>query len=220
VGAITITGTEQSFRSSDFVPPRIIYDFGTVSITVGTYTESVNYQQGSTAATVAAALRDTFNSDAAAPVTATLSGNTLSFNAKTTGTVTNYAVSASSTTDEGDFVNPSFNGSPANNTMTGGSNGTPGTTIYDQGTVTVTVNSHSTTVPYGQGATNASVAQALATAINSDSSAAVTATVSGNVINLVGKTQTLYPVSATSPYDTGHFSAPSFTTVCSGLNLQ
>jgi hypothetical protein len=220
-GQITISGREQTSVSTDFSPPKTFYDHGLVSITVGSYTATVIYQQGSTAATVATALRNVFNGDAASPVTANaVSTTAISFTSKTTGAATNYAVSVASVTNQGDFGNPSFSGSPASTAMTGGSDATPITTVFDQGTVSITVNGHSTSVSYGQGSSNTSVALALATAINNDSAAAVTASAGGNVVNLMGKTSTLFPVSANSSFDTAHFGAASFTMVSSGLSLH
>jgi RHS repeat-associated protein len=62
-------------------------------------------------------------------------------------------------------------------------------TVYDEGTVTITVNGHSDSVNYAYGgnSTSTSVAAALAGAINGDSSAPATATVSGSTVYLTSK---------------------------------
>jgi RHS repeat-associated protein len=94
------------------------------------------------------------------------------------------------------------------------------TTFYDAGTVYVTANGHTDQVPYGQGDTFQTIAANLASVINADGSASVTAQASGSTI-------TLYPrSSATNAYfsvvcpattwDSGNFASPSFTTTCTG----
>jgi phage tail sheath gpL-like len=217
-GQITITGAEQSFHSSDFVG-GIGFDDGTVSVSVGSYTATVTYQKGSTAATVAAALIRVFNTDAASPVTATAVSTTgMSFTAKTTGSGTNYVVSVSSVTNEG-LAHPSFSAASTSTALTGGSNGQAGGTIFDQGTVTVIVSGHNYTTSYGQTSTAAGLAQILAGLINGDTPiTGVTATVTGNVINLTAKT--LFQLSASTTYDSAHFSGPSFPPTVTGPTLQ
>ena len=86
------------------------------------------------------------------------------------------------------WSNGSFDGSPTY------------TTVYDAGTVSVTVNGHTFTTGYEYGTTGANLASALVTAINGYSSSVVTATSSGAVLYLVSKTHTstAYAVSVTS----------------------
>jgi len=95
------------------------------------------------------------------------------------------------------------------------------TTIYDHGTVSVTVNGHPDSASYGQGSTASSVAWALANAINSDSSSYVQAGVMGTTVWLVSKaTQgSNYPFSSAVTYDSADFGQPSYTTVDSGATL-
>jgi RHS repeat-associated protein len=60
-------------------------------------------------------------------------------------------------------------------------------TTYDAGTVSVTANGHTDSASYGSGSSPTSIASALASAINADSSASVTAASSGAVLNLTAK---------------------------------
>jgi RHS repeat-associated protein len=132
-GSVTITGSEQHFVL-DCVPPPTpcptIYDSGTISISVGTATESVSYGQTSTAANRASALAQAFNGDPSSPVTATVNGATITFTAILKGANTNYGVGSNITWDEYDFPDhPSFNVSPASTALTGGSGTCVGTGI-------------------------------------------------------------------------------------------
>jgi RHS repeat-associated protein len=63
----------------------------------------------------------------------------------------------------------------------------PPSTVYDWGTVTLTVNGHADSVTYGSGDTAATVTANLANWINGDTNAGVTATVSNGVLSLTGK---------------------------------
>ncbi|MHB8486277.1 MAG: RHS repeat-associated core domain-containing protein [Candidatus Acidiferrales bacterium] len=95
-------------------------------------------------------------------------------------------------------------------------------TVYDSGTVNITVNGVEIGVGYGRGSTAASIASALAGAINGDSSYAVTATASSGTVNLTSKatgTASNYSLSASYTYDSTDFSAPSFTPSPSGSTL-
>lgn len=85
--------------------------------------------------------------------------------------------------DNDHFTSSPFNFSyVSGSTMSGGAD--PGyTTVYDAGTVTVTVNGHSTSAPWGQGNSTADVATAMATAINADCAAYVTAAPMGATLN-------------------------------------
>jgi RHS repeat-associated protein len=94
--------------------------------------------------------------------------------------------------------------------------------VYDSGAVTITVNGHTDTAGYGAGGTPASIASSLASAINGDSSASVTATASGAVITLRAKTNgtsTDYSLSSSGTYDSTDFSGPSFAGTPSGSAL-
>lgn len=86
-------------------------------------------------------------------------------------------------------------------------------TTYDSGTVTVIVNGHSDAWSYGQGSTTATIASGLASTINGNSAAAVTASASGSVLTLTSKvtgTAGNQAFSTSVTYDNGNFSSPSF----------
>jgi RHS repeat-associated protein len=88
-------------------------------------------------------------------------------------------------------------------------------TRWDSGTVTITVNGHPDAVAYGGGDTSASVAAGLASAINNDSGAPVTAGLAGTTITLTAKTagaSTNYSVSTSAATsDPNDFGAASFS---------
>jgi len=100
-------------------------------------------------------------------------------------------------------------------------------TVYDYGTVTITVNGHSDSTNYAGGvggnSTSTSVAAGLAGAINGDSSSPVTATVSGSTVYLTSKvagTSGDYSLSASSATkDPALFPGGSFAATRSGSTL-
>ncbi len=195
------------------------YDAGNVWITVNGLQKTVSYGQGSTASSVASALRSAINADGSYPVTAGGTGTTVTLTAKTSGSGTNYSLSASSSSTQG-FSPPSFSATPSGSTLTGGAD--PVTT-YDSGSVWITVNGLTKSVTYGQGSTASSVASALRSAINADGSYPVTAGGTGTTVTLTAKTSgsaTNYSLSAgSSNNDPGTFGSPSFTTSTSGATL-
>lgn len=193
-----------------------IFDSGTVSITVNGVPATASYGQGDTTVTVVQRLQSNAGS---LPVTVGASGSTLTLTAKTTGSATNYSLSAgSSTSQPGTFSHPSFTMSVSGSALTGGTNGTA--TIFDSGTVSVTVNSVGASASYGQGDTAASVAQNLQNAMGS---LPVTVSLSGSTINIIAKQPGAagnYSLSATSSTSQpGTFSSPSFTVSVSGTAL-
>ena len=70
-----------------------------------------------------------------------------------------------------------------------------GITIWDSGSVTLTVNSRGYTAYYGQGSSASGLASSIASAISNDSGAQVTAALSGSSITLTGKTAGSYSFS-------------------------
>lgn len=85
---------------------------------------------------------------------------------------------------------------------------------YDTGTVTLTLNgSTSTTVTYGQSSTPTTIATALVSAINGNSSRLANAASSAGTVTLTSidaDASSNYPLTAAITYDTAHFSQPSF----------
>ncbi len=98
-----------------------------------------------------------------------------------------------------------------------------GSTFYDSGRVTITVNGHPDFAYYTYGSDATSVAVDLTNEINGDSGASVTASRSGTVITLTSKTtgsSTNYMLSVShSSDDSAHFSPPSFDGSPSGSAL-
>ncbi len=135
-GSVTITGAN---RSKTIIirpcPPdpscsQIIADTGTVSVTVSSYTATYYYGgmcdlgQCDSPTSVAAGLASIFNSDSNSPVTASSSSGTLTLRAKVPGPQANYALSATSSTDDPtDFPGGSFTATPSGSTLTGGADG-------------------------------------------------------------------------------------------------
>jgi len=126
-GSVTINGYERRRRYYDPSEGWIwIYDEGTVTITVNGYTASAYYYAASTSATVASDLANGLN-NSASPVTASVSGSTITLTAKDVGVSSNYSLSTTSQTDPGSgFTGSSFGGTPSGSTLTGGGSGSLG----------------------------------------------------------------------------------------------
>jgi RHS repeat-associated protein len=60
-------------------------------------------------------------------------------------------------------------------------------TVYDSGTVTITVNGHSNSVTYSSGSSSASVANGLASVINADANAFINASASNDVLSMTAR---------------------------------
>ncbi len=101
-------------------------------------------------------------------------------------------------------------------------------TIWDSGTVSITVNGHTDSANYSGGFTSStptSIASDLASAINGDSAASVTASASAGVVTLTAKTAGTvgngYSLSVTSATnDVPDFGGPSFYGSASGSTLS
>lgn len=213
---ITVAGNQQSTQVGCPYHCQTIYNSGNVYVTIGSTQYTGGYGGSTaTAASVANSLASSMNSGT--QVSATVNGSSITVTALASGFSTDYSVSTSCT-----YYTQYFNGcafSASGSDMTGGQDG--GTT-YDNGTVSVTVNNGTPiTVSYGQGSTNSSVAAALASAINANSTI-VTASAPNNVITITSKTtgySTNYSLTATSSSANG-FSPPSFTTSTPGSSLS
>jgi RHS repeat-associated protein len=228
-GSVTITGNEKSVvqcsgaqpAQSQSTTPQVtcptIYDTGSVYITVNGFTKAGSFLKGSTNSTVASALATAFNGDTSSPATATASAAVVTLTAKSIGSATNYSLSTSVDWDTADFTSPSFKGTPSGSTLTGGTNGT---TTYDSGTVSVTVNGIQASTSYGQGDTATTVAQRLQSNMGS---MPVNVSLSGSALILTAKTSgsaTNYSLSASSSTNQpSKFSQPSFTMAVSGSAL-
>jgi len=88
-------------------------------------------------------------------------------------------------------------------------------TVWDAGTVSVTVGGTTITVSYGQSSTSSTIAGAIAGAFNGYSNSPATAAVNGSVITLTGRAPVNYSLSASVQTAQG-FNPPSFTATTSG----
>lgn len=195
------------------------YDSGTVTALLDGCSASTSYSQSSTASTVASGLASTLSSTCGGIVTASASGSIVSLVSKTTGSGTNWALSTSVSYNSGTFSSASFGASPSG--MAGGANAVD-TTVYDSGTVAITVNGYGKSTSFGQNDTTSTIAANLAAAINGDGSEPVTASASGSSISLTTKqtgSSVNYSLSASDSYDSGDFSSSSFTALPSGSTL-
>jgi phage tail sheath gpL-like len=135
---VTISGREQAVPTCPTTRCFTVWDTGTVSLTVNGFTKNVGYAKPDTPATVATNLAAAFQGDANSPVSVSVSGSVLTLTAKSMGMRTNYALSASSgSNDTSDFGGPSFT-VISHPTLTGGQDAS---TTPDAGTVSVTINS-------------------------------------------------------------------------------
>jgi len=163
-GSVNITGTEQSVTVSEYVGDECVlwfegncvqwqpvyqnvtyYDAGGVSITVNGFTKSVSYANGSTGTTIASALASAFNGDGASPVTASSTGAVVYLTSKVGGAASNYSLSATSwTNDPAPFSAPSFVPVRSGPTLTGGTDGPPGSGPLSLSTPTITTYTYDT----------------------------------------------------------------------------
>jgi RHS repeat-associated protein len=149
------------------------YDVGTVHITVNGHEYDYIFGGGDgsvqdTTASVAQGLVNAIQADGARVVNASISSSSSSIvvlTAVNSGSAGNVAFSSGSTSD--------FTTSPASGNLSGGSNANPGGTVYDQGTVTVTIGTNFTaSVPYSktQNGSAALLAGALASNLGASNS--------------------------------------------------
>src|SRR6185437_7928312 len=167
---VTISGSDQSItipgHQSCTPPPRITctfipaittYDSGTVNLTVNGTTYQTSYGQNNspgTAFAIAHAIANQMTADPNVTVLSIVDGTnseTITLQAKIAGTVGNsITISTSSTYQTSAFSSPSFTTSPASGNLTGGTSSDPGITVWDQGTVSLSVGGYSTQVCYGK----------------------------------------------------------------------
>jgi len=156
-GSFSISGDNQMSGGQD-AAYTTVFDAGSCTITTNNHGNAQSWSgSGATAASIAQGLCSSINADTGAYVTASTNGiagqcplnsTTISLIAKTPGATTNYSLSSSCSYDSSHFSTPSFTAANSGSTLTGGTG--PGTgTVYDSGTVTVTVNGFSKTIPYG-----------------------------------------------------------------------
>src|SRR5579864_5798455 len=245
-GSVTLSGSDQSFTTStrycaqyddngDCVDWEVdnttTTDTGTVTITVNGQSFTYNYGvggTGDTVSTISSGLQTSINNNSSyvrvSSVSVNLSANpptaTLYLQSRNPGASTNFSLSASTTYDTADFGGASFSLGTSGAAMSGGANGTNPVTVYDSGTVTVTVGSLTASASYSQSgnSTAAMVVSALAgsgpTGL-SRSGSPVTASASGPTITLnyatVGTAGNVSVGCSSSTSQGSYFSSPSFT---------
>jgi len=198
-----------------------VYDSGSCTVTVNSHGDSSSWSgSGTTISSIASAIASAISGDGGAFVSASASSGTVNLTARTSGAGTNYGLSSSCSYDSSNFSGPSFATSNSAASLTGGrDNGY----VYDSGTSTIMVNGHADSVNWsGSGTTTSSIASSLASSINGDSGASVTASASGATVSLTAKTNgvsTNYSLSSSSTYDSSDFSNPSFSSSNSGSSL-
>jgi RHS repeat-associated protein len=217
-GSVTITGAEQFFIPSDcpvpVKPTCYVYDSGTVWAKLNGTTLTVSFLKGSSVTSIATALATAINNNATFHnmFTISSSGGVVNLSSVATGTAANFTLTAGYTWDQGDF--PSHSSFTTAVSVTNGQNAVY-TTVYDSGTVTVTIGgSFTQSVPYGNGSSAVSVASALATALSSSGSP-VTASSNGTTTisitsTAAGATTDYSVVSSSQTNDPAHFASPSF----------
>jgi hypothetical protein len=224
-GSFTIVGTDGYDYNGGFP----IYDTGTVSVTVNGFTKSVGYSRYHSYVTIATNLSNAFSSDSASPVTASAAGAVLTLTSKSGSTSSLTMAASSQSTGANAFSGvPSFLALPSQSmkgtaslTVVGADRTikSGGTTIYDTGTVSVTVNGFTKSVAYSR-YSYGTIATNLSNAFNSDSASPVTASATGFVLTLTsksGSTSSL-TVSASSRSTSGAFSGvASFLPIPSGF---
>jgi RHS repeat-associated protein len=221
-GSVSISGTERSTTiqvscgPDGQTCPQTIYDSGTLTVTVNGTPFTTGYGQSTTASSLASTLAQAMNGSL---VTATASGSTVTITAKATGTSSDYSLSASSTTTNTQyFSGSSFTPTPSGSTLTGGNNGT---TNYDTGTITATVNGKQGTANWSQSSTPSSLASALAASLQTAAGSFLTATASGSSVTLTSTstgTSTNWPISVTVDNTDSNFTSPSFSDSYSGMS--
>lgn len=129
-GTVTINGVEREKvitypcnlkLNPPCPPPTVIYESGSVTLTVGNDAYTVGYSGSSpTSSSVAAELAAVINEQSL--VTASVSGSTITLTSRENGSQTNYCLSASYTFDTTDFGAPAFTSSVSGPSLTGGTN--------------------------------------------------------------------------------------------------
>jgi RHS repeat-associated protein len=200
----------------DGAKPQVFLVSGDVYHLSASQSPNTTVLLNSTAAQIASTLVNDPNTGlnvAASPVTATVSGSTITLRARQGGQASNFAQSASSLYDTGDFATPSFSGSLSGPTLTGGTDGITAP-LYDSGTLSVSINNHLNLIAWGEGATPQSMASALALDINRDPGAVVTAIAQGSIIIFTARVpgaNTNYTYLPNMVHNIVDFPQPSFT---------
>jgi RHS repeat-associated protein len=213
-GTISITGVE---RSTQICPANtrihsdctLVPDTGSLTVFVNGFSVTTNTGAGSTDPSVAAAIATALNTTGS-PVSATSSGNLVTITTLATGPNTNYNVSISNSGD--------FTGTVSTGTLAGGA---LGPVQADSGTVSVTVNGQTTTVPWGQGSTTQSIASSLASALQAQAGGFLNAAANGGAVLLTSNqasSSNNWGITVAVNDTAGSSVTPSFSATASGMN--
>jgi len=194
-------------------------DTGKVSVTVNGFIASAQYGSGSTPGSIATALASALSASGS-PVTGSANGSVVTMRATQSGANSNYPFSSSVTWNSQLFSKSSFISAPSGSSLTGGLNAV---TVYDNGTVWLTVNGCQASTTYGQSSTAAGLASTLANGLNAGD-CGVNATAAGSGIALTATSigsNTDYSLSSGSSTNLpAQFSSPAFTVTASGSALS
>jgi len=192
-----------------------LYDSGIASATINGCTGSYNWGQSDSTSSIATGLAQGIGTTCSASFTASASGAVVSVTSKATGSATNWPMATAMSHNTAKFSSASYTISGS-----GMNGGRDQVTVYDSGTLSVTINGTQTSISYGQGDTQNAVTLRLLSALQP--STLVTSVITGSNISLTTKQPGAganYSFAATQTYDTTHFSAPSFTATSSGGTL-
>lgn len=213
---ISVTYDTADFSSSSFSVTGAgmsggkapVYDSGTVSVTVNGVAKSVSYGQGDSPSSIATKLAGVFSSCSSGPAVGTSSGAVLTLTSCQAGSTGNYTLGSGQTYDTAHFSSASFSTSNSGASLTGGTS--TGTTVYDQGSVQLTIGPSSASVPFNQSSTAASIASSLASQLTGST---ITVTANGSALNVSATgtgSATNYPITNSVTYDSSDFGSASF----------
>jgi RHS repeat-associated protein len=143
-GTVTISGAEQHILVTNPNPPPAkipLVDTGGVAVTVSGYEATYAYGATDSPTTIADGLASVLNGPNS-PVTASVTGSTVSLTSRVSGLQADYPLSVSTSYDSSDFSKPSFAAAPSGATMTGGADGLPNGTTPSITTPLVTVSNY------------------------------------------------------------------------------
>jgi len=222
VATLGVSGSEQS-KTIYTCPmqyggcPTTIYDGGGYSIYVnGVLAGSFGWSQGATSNNLVANLASSINGNSSSPVTAAAAGSSVVLTSKVAGSTGNYSISVTRSWSSSYFSSPSFTVA-APSSMSGGTDAT----VYDHGTVSVTINNTTASAGWNSGTISGSLAAALASALASADVSFLTVSSSGNTISLNSTgtgLATNWPIQFSVTYDSADFSSPSFSLSASGMS--
>ncbi|HEV2963658.1 MAG TPA: RHS repeat-associated core domain-containing protein [Candidatus Angelobacter sp.] len=195
-GSSSFSNTNSGTALTGGWPNPSAVDSGTMTVTINGHNYPVNWGQSDTPGSIATNLVSAISADA--NVSPTLSGTTVYLNPKQPGTAYSFATGV--TYDSADFMHSSFASANA---------------ISDWGTMAITVNGHSDSVPWAGLSNPSTIAAALAGKIDGDAAAVVTSTATAGIDGVVANTKganTNYALASSTTFDSANFATASFST--------